>query len=91
MSVPIEAKRQIIKKWQHSNQFTEREIEYLALEVVKFQGYKNVGIQELTTLAVQELDQIWNDLKGYTDTEKVVLMTRLSDHPEVKAILKSYP
>jgi hypothetical protein len=93
-------KAEFIKTWQHAHLFTPREIEYLSMEVVKLHGFIPLKQQiwendQLVYTADAErqqaihtqLDEIWDALDGWTDKEKVIMMTHKSGHPAVQAIL----
>lgn len=77
-------KIEFINSWENAQYFSEREKEYLALEVIKL----SIG-GDYEEQVHQILNDQWNGFDGYSAEEKVVLMTRPSGHHEVRAILRS--
>ena len=76
-------KIRFIDSWENARYFSEREKEYLALEVIKLCAGGDYEHQ-----THQILNDQWNGFEGYSPEEKVILMTRPSGHHKVKAILR---
>lgn len=78
-------KLRFVESWQHAHHFSDREKESQSLDTLSFQELSG---SDLERVAHAQLDEIWSKLGGYSPEDRVVLMTRSGDHPEVIQILK---
>lgn len=87
-------KIEYIRQWQYAHLFSERQLEYLALEVVKLSLVPKKAPKEKITEAHtrsmihKQLDEVWESLLSFDESDRPTLMTRPSEHPEVQAILR---
>ena len=75
-----------IETWEHSSHFSTREQEYLMLETIRV-SHLPFDALEAESEVHRQLDEIWNQLKDFLPSERVVLMTRPSNHPSVITII----